>query len=72
MAELDQKIAAQKAEIDKVSKDLVCSSGSSDLESTSLANIALPSNLQQILESIKSIGSKGDTPEYQVHINFIK
>ncbi|XP_017775816.1 PREDICTED: death-inducer obliterator 1-like [Nicrophorus vespilloides] len=65
MAELDQRIAAQKAEIDKVSQDLVSSATSADIGSSTLANIALPSNLQQILESIKTIGSKTDGNESQ-------
>lgn len=56
MAELDQKIAMQKAEIDNMSHDIV-STASADIGTSALANIALPSNLQQILDSIKTIGA---------------
>lgn len=57
MAELDQRIAMQKAEIDNMSQDLVSTAAASaELGTNALANIALPSNLQQILDSIKTIG----------------
>ncbi|GJQ67593.1 hypothetical protein Trydic_g8399 [Trypoxylus dichotomus] len=56
MAELDQRIAMHKAEIDNMSQDLV-SATASDIGTSALANIALPSNLQQILDSIKTIGA---------------
>lgn len=67
MAELDQKIALQKAEIDNMSQDIV-SSASTDIGTSALANIALPSNLQQILDSIKTIGAVSDTVPTSVRI----
>lgn len=58
MEELDQRIAMQKAEIDNMSQDIVSSAtASADIESGALANISLPSNLQQILDNIKTIGT---------------
>lgn len=68
MAELDQRIAMHKAEIDNMSQDIV-SATTSDIGTSALANIALPSNLQQILDSIKTIGAAtNETVETQVHI----
>lgn len=66
MAELDQRIAMHKAEIDNMSQDIV-SATASDIGTSALANIALPSNLQQILDSIKTIGAAtNETVEAQV------
>ncbi|XP_025831457.1 uncharacterized protein LOC108740585 [Agrilus planipennis] len=62
MAELDQKIAMQKAEIDNMSQSIV-STAAADIGSSSLANIALPSNLQQILDSIKGIGASSTSTD---------
>lgn len=55
MEELDQRIALEKAQIQNMSQDIVASSTTSDIGTTALASIALPSNLQQILDSIKGI-----------------
>lgn len=65
----------QKAEIDNMSQDIVSSAtGSSDIGTTALANIALPSNLQQILDSIKTIGvaASTDSQDSQVCIIYHK
>ncbi|XP_022913665.2 death-inducer obliterator 1 isoform X1 [Onthophagus taurus] len=63
MAELDQIIAMQQAEIQNMSQDIVSSASatSSDIGTSALANIALPNNLQQILENIKIIGAQTKT-----------
>lgn len=56
-----------KAEIDNMSQDLV-SATASDIGTSALANIALPSNLQQILDSIKTIGAvTNETVDAQVY-----
>lgn len=63
----------QKAEIDNMSQDIVSTAtASADIGSTALANISLPSNLQQILDNIKTIGStiSTDSQDSQVK-NFI-
>lgn len=52
--ELNKKIEMQKSEITSMTQNIV--SASTEIRTTSLANIALPTNLQQILDSIKSIG----------------
>lgn len=72
MEELDQRIAMQKAEIDTMSQDIVSTAtASSDIGTTALASISLPSNLQQILDNIKTIGStvSTDSQDSQVDIN---
>lgn len=56
MAELDQKIAMEKAVIDNMSQDIASSAGAGEIGASAFSNIALPSNLQQILDSIKTIG----------------
>lgn len=56
MAELDKCIEKQKEEIRSISQDIV-SSGAAASMATNLSNISLPSNLQQILDSIKNIPS---------------
>lgn len=62
MEELDQRIAMQKAEIDTMSQDIVSTAtASADIGSSALASISLPSNLQQILDNIKTIGSTVST-----------
>ena len=69
IAELDERIALQKAEIDTMSHDIASSTSSTDLRTSALANIALPSNLQQILDSIKTIGAvTNETQDVQVCI----
>lgn len=71
MAELDQKIAMSKAEIDNMSQD-IASTATTDIGTSVLANIALPSDLQQILENIKTIGgtalkeSAAKTPDRKI------
>lgn len=71
MAELDQKIAMSKAEIDNMSQD-IASTATTDIGTSVLANIALPSDLQQILENIKTIGGTAQreiaakTPERKI------
>lgn len=55
MAELDQQIAMEKAVIDNMSQDIASSAGT-EIGASAYSNIALPSNLQQILDSIKTIG----------------
>lgn len=72
MEELDQRIAMQKAEIDTMSQDIVSTAtASSDIGTTALASISLPSNLQQILDNIKTIGStvSTDSQDSQVDIS---
>ncbi|KAK9888802.1 hypothetical protein WA026_001025 [Henosepilachna vigintioctopunctata] len=59
MEELNKKIEAQKSEIHSISKNIV--SASTEIGQSALANIALPSNLQQILDSIKTISNE-ETP----------
>lgn len=54
MEELDKCIEKQKEEIRNISKDIV-QSGAAASMATNLSNINLPSNLQQILDSIKNI-----------------
>lgn len=72
MAELDQRIAMQKAEIDNMSQDIVSTAaGSTDIGTTALANIALPSNLQQILDSIKTIGAATSTDSQDSQVSFL-
>ncbi|XP_044750195.1 death-inducer obliterator 1 isoform X2 [Coccinella septempunctata] len=61
MEELNKKIEAQKSEINSISKNIV--SASSEIGHSALANIALPSNLQQILDSIKTISTEGNAEE---------
>lgn len=56
MEELDKCIEKQKEEIRSISQDIV-SSGAAASMATNLSNISLPSNLQQILDSIKNIPS---------------
>lgn len=66
MEELNKKIEAQKSEINSISKNIV--SASSEIGHSALANIALPSNLQQILDSIKTISTEGNTEESRVPV----
>lgn len=68
MKELDERIARQKAEIDNMSQN-IASSTTSGIGSSALASIALPSNLQQILDSLKSINptTAPDTETTQVN-----
>lgn len=71
MEELDQRIAMQKAEIDNMSQDIVSSAtASADIGSSALANISLPSNLQQILDNIKTIKTvvSSDSQDSQVSL----
>ncbi|CAG9854881.1 unnamed protein product [Phyllotreta striolata] len=58
--ELNKKIEMQMSEINSMTQNIV--SASTEIGTTALANIALPTNLQQILDSIKSIGDTTDTP----------
>ncbi|KAF5299967.1 hypothetical protein FQA39_LY11340 [Lamprigera yunnana] len=62
MEELDQRIAMQKAEIHNMSQD-IASSTTTGIGTNALASIALPQNLQQILDSIKGInpGTEADS-----------
>lgn len=55
MEKLNKEIEMQKSEINSISQNIA--TASNEIGSTALANIALPSNLQQILDSIKTIGS---------------
>lgn len=71
MAELDQRIAMQQAEIHNMSQDIVSSASGSDIGTTALANIALPNNLQQILESIKIIGAARTDTDPTVSLNLL-
>lgn len=66
MEELNKKIAKQKSEINSISQN-IASTASTEIGKSALANIALPSNLQQILDSIKTIGavSTGDNPDIE-------
>ncbi|KAK5646151.1 hypothetical protein RI129_004615 [Pyrocoelia pectoralis] len=70
MEELDQRIAMQKAEIHNMSQD-IASSTTTSIGTTALASIALPQNLQQILDSIKGItpGSEADSPQIKSATN---
>nr|CAI5865175.1 unnamed protein product [Callosobruchus analis] len=52
MDEITQRIEAQKSEISSMTEDIK----NAEIRTSALANIALPSNLQQILDSIKTIG----------------
>ncbi|XP_060518841.1 uncharacterized protein LOC132697387 isoform X2 [Cylas formicarius] len=61
MDELNYKIEMQKFEITSITKNIA--TAGSEIGPSALANIALPSNLQQILESIKTIGSGSDATE---------
>ncbi|XP_076253902.1 protein partner of snf isoform X1 [Rhynchophorus ferrugineus] len=54
MEELNKKIELQKSEITSITKNIATSG--SEIAGSALASIALPSNLQQILDSIKTIG----------------
>lgn len=56
--EMNKQIEVQKSVINSISKNIV--SASSEIGPTALANIALPSNLQQILDSIKTISTDGN------------
>lgn len=55
MEELNKQIEMQKSEITSITKNIA--TAESELVGSALASIALPSNLQQILDSIKTIGS---------------
>lgn len=55
MEQLNKEIEMQKSEINSISQNIA--TASTEIGSSALANIALPSNLQQILDSIKTIGS---------------
>ncbi|KAF5285659.1 hypothetical protein FQR65_LT13089 [Abscondita terminalis] len=70
MEELDQRIAMQKAEIHNMSQD-IASSTTSGIGTNALASIALPQNLQQILDSIKGIhpGIEGEVPQVNASPN---
>ncbi|KAJ8975230.1 hypothetical protein NQ317_014659 [Molorchus minor] len=59
MEELNKKIEMQKSEISSMRQNIV--SASSEIGTSALASIALPSNLQQILDSIKTIGETTDS-----------
>lgn len=69
MEELDRCIAMQKAEIHKVSQDLVTASNADIVTNSALANIAIPSNLQQILDSIKTISPGCELKGVKVCLN---
>ncbi|XP_050307605.1 death-inducer obliterator 1 isoform X2 [Anthonomus grandis grandis] len=56
MEELNKQIEMQKSEISSITKN-IATAADSEIVGSALANIALPSNLQQILDSIKTIGS---------------
>lgn len=56
--ELNKCIEQEKEQIDTMSQNLV-SSGAAASMATNLSNISLPSNLQQILDSIKKIPATG-------------
>lgn len=62
MEELDKCIEKQKEEIRSISQDIV-SSGAAANMATNLSNISLPSNLQQILDSIKNIPSTANSDQ---------
>ncbi|XP_066147349.1 death-inducer obliterator 1 isoform X2 [Euwallacea fornicatus] len=55
MEELNKQIEMQKCEITSITKNIA--TAESKIVGSALASIALPSNLQQILDSIKTIGS---------------
>jgi hypothetical protein len=55
MEKLNKEIEMQKSEINSISQNIA--TASTEIGTSALANIALPSNLQQILDSIKTIGS---------------
>ncbi|XP_063913585.1 death-inducer obliterator 1-like isoform X1 [Zophobas morio] len=57
MEKLNKEIEMQKSEINSISQNIA--TASTEIGTTALANIALPSNLQQILDSIKTIGATG-------------
>ncbi|KAL1497120.1 hypothetical protein ABEB36_008130 [Hypothenemus hampei] len=57
MEELNKKIEMQKSEISSMTKNIVATQADPEMVGSALANIALPSNLQQILDSIKTIGT---------------
>lgn len=60
--ELNKCIEQEKEQIDSMSQNLVCSGAAASM-ATNLSNISLPSNLQQILDSIKKIPSTGTGQE---------
>lgn len=64
MEELNKEIEQQKSEINSISQNIA--TASTEIGSTALANIALPSNLQQILDSIKTIGTAGTEADLKV------
>lgn len=73
MEELDQRIAMQKAEIDTMSQDIVSTAtASTDIGTNALASISLPSNLQQILDNIKTIGSTVSTDSQDSQVDNFK
>ncbi|KAG5896281.1 hypothetical protein JTB14_033575 [Gonioctena quinquepunctata] len=59
MEELNKKIEMQKSEISNMTQNIV--SASSEIGTSALASIALPSNIQQILDSIKTIRDTTDS-----------
>lgn len=58
MEELNKQIELQKSEITSITKN-IATAAESEIVGSALASIALPSNLQQILDSIKTIGATG-------------
>lgn len=67
MEELNKKIEMQKSEITSMTKNIV--SASTEIGTSALANISLPSNLQQILENIKLIGEVSNA--ILIHIKLV-
>lgn len=70
MEELNKQIEMQKSEITSITKNIA--TAESELVGSALASIALPSNLQQILDSIKTIGSTtpGESSDITVRMVF--
>ncbi|XP_030765439.1 death-inducer obliterator 1 isoform X2 [Sitophilus oryzae] len=56
MEELNKQIELQKSEITSITKNIA--TAGSEIAGSALASIALPSNLQQILDSIKTIATE--------------
>lgn len=68
MEELNKQIEQQKSEITSITKNIA--TAESEIVGSALASIALPSNLQQILDSIKTIGttSSGESSTTSVRL----
>jgi septal ring factor EnvC (AmiA/AmiB activator) len=70
MEKLNKEIEMQKSEINSISQNIA--TASTEIGTSALANIALPSNLQQILDSIKTIGSTSGIESLETKVSSVQ